>query len=87
MSTELSLDPIRVANAPALPGLVFRRFRGADDFPAMMRVLSASECTGLALSMNMARKRLGCSLRISSGIALQGIRPMMTLCPCTGVLA
>ncbi|MBP7692570.1 MAG: GNAT family N-acetyltransferase [Anaerolineales bacterium] len=43
MSTELSLDPVRVANAPALPGLVFRRFRGADDFPAMMRVLSASE--------------------------------------------
>ena len=49
-----------------------------------MRGLSASECTGLPLSMIMARKRSGWSVRISSGIALQGIRPVMMRCPPTG---
>ena len=37
-----------------------------------MRGPSASECAGFALSTSIARKRFGWSVRISSGITLQG---------------
>ena len=36
-------DQIHLPSAPAISGLCFRQFRGPDDFPAMMRVLLASE--------------------------------------------
>ena len=49
-----------------------------------MRGLSASECAGLALSTSMPRKRRGWSVRISSGITLAGIRPVITRWPPTG---
>ena len=50
-----------------------------------MRALSGSECTGFALSMSIARKRSGWSVRISSGITLHGISPVMMRCPPTGL--
>ena len=34
-------SPIQVRNAPALPGLTFRRFRGPADYPAMVAILNA----------------------------------------------
>lgn len=34
-------DEIAVPDAPDIPGLVFRRFRGADDFPHMLAVITA----------------------------------------------
>lgn len=40
---ETTSDHILVPHAPAINGLIFRRFRGPGDFPAMMRVLVASE--------------------------------------------
>ncbi|MBL8056810.1 MAG: GNAT family N-acetyltransferase [Anaerolineales bacterium] len=43
MLTTTRDDTLTVPQAPALPGLVFRRFRGEADFPHMMRVLAASE--------------------------------------------
>ncbi len=44
MNTQTSVaDAVLVPNAPALPGLVFRRFRGDADFPQMTRVLAAAE--------------------------------------------
>ena len=49
-----------------------------------MRTLSASECAGLELSTTMARKRFGWSVRISSGMTLQGTSPDMTRAPVTG---
>ena len=50
-----------------------------------MRALSASECAGLPLSTIMARKRFGWSVRISSGITLQGMSPPMMRAPVTGL--
>lgn len=38
----LSGDTIAIADAPAVAGLRFRRFRGANDYPAMVAVLQAS---------------------------------------------
>lgn len=35
-------DSIVLPEAPAIPGLVFRRFRGAEDFPAIAAVITAS---------------------------------------------
>lgn len=35
-------DAIPVSNAPAIPGLAFRHFRGAEDYPGMSAVVSAS---------------------------------------------
>lgn len=35
-------DFIDIADAPAIPGLAFRHFRGADDYPKMVAVVSAS---------------------------------------------
>jgi mycothiol synthase len=35
-------DEIMLADAPAIPGLQFRRFRGDSDYPAMAEVLNAS---------------------------------------------
>lgn len=43
MLTHAIADAIQVPGAPAVPGLVFRQFRGEADFPEMMRVLAASE--------------------------------------------
>ena len=51
-----------------------------------IRVLSATECAGFSLSMSIARKRLGWSVRISSGITLAGIMPPMMRCPPTGLV-
>ena len=36
-------DRVEVAGAPDIPGLTFRRFRGAGDFPAMAAVIQASK--------------------------------------------
>ncbi len=36
-------DAIQVPGAPAIPGLVFRHFRGPADFPAMVAAVNASE--------------------------------------------
>src|SRR5687767_12673650 len=35
-------DHVQVANAPEIPGLVFRHFRGAEDYSKMVAVISAS---------------------------------------------
>ncbi len=35
-------DTIQVADSPAIPGLVFRRFRGPSDYPGMAAVIQAS---------------------------------------------
>src|SRR5437867_4313104 len=51
-----------------------------------MRCESASECTGLLLSTIIARKRLGWSVRISSGMTLNGMRPVRMRCPPTGLV-
>ena len=50
-----------------------------------IRSESASEWAGLELSTIIARKRSGWSLRISSGITLQGVSPPITGAPVTGV--
>jgi hypothetical protein len=49
-----------------------------------MRGLSGRECAGFALSTIIARKRPGWSVRISSGIDIAGIRPVMIRCPAHG---
>jgi mycothiol synthase len=35
-------DTIRITNAPSITGLVFRHFRGAEDYPKMVAVILAS---------------------------------------------
>lgn len=50
-----------------------------------MRGESASEWAGFELSTIMARSRPGSSVRISSGIAFPGVRPVMMRAPLTGV--
>ena len=35
-------DQVLIADAPAIPGLTFRHFRGAEDYPRMVAVISAS---------------------------------------------
>ena len=45
---------------------------------------SANECTGFALSMNIARSRSGCSVRTVSAISLHGTRPEMIALLVTG---
>ncbi len=40
---EINPERLSVPDAPAIAGLIFRQFRGPGDFPAMMRVLLASE--------------------------------------------
>jgi len=35
-------DHIQISNAPQIPGLVFRHFRGAEDYPKMVGVITAS---------------------------------------------
>jgi mycothiol synthase len=35
-------DLINIADAPAIPGLAFRHFRGAEDYPKMVAVIAAS---------------------------------------------
>ena len=50
-----------------------------------IRALSASEWIGLALSTSAARKRFGWSVRISSGMAFDGISPAMMRWPPTGL--
>ena len=49
-----------------------------------MRWESGSECTGFADSTISARKRSGWSVRISSGMAAHGMRPVMIRWPVTG---
>lgn len=38
----MTTDQLMVAGAPALPGLTFRHFRGASDYPAMAAAIQAS---------------------------------------------
>jgi len=38
----MSTDAILLPNPPAIPGLTFRHFRGAADFPPMVAVITAS---------------------------------------------
>jgi mycothiol synthase len=38
----MASDLIQVSNAPAIPGLTFRHFRGPSDFPGMVAVVNAS---------------------------------------------
>lgn len=40
---QLSDDVIRLSDAPELPGLVFRHFRGESDYPGMVEVLQGSK--------------------------------------------
>ncbi len=40
---ELATDTLRVPDAPALPGLTFRHFRGESDFPAAESDRAAAE--------------------------------------------
>lgn len=40
---ELTTDQIEILNSPNIPGLTFRRFRGASDYPGMVAALNASE--------------------------------------------
>jgi ribosomal protein S18 acetylase RimI-like enzyme len=42
MSTQVS-ERIDIENAPALPGLVFRGFRGKEDYPGMAAVIDGSK--------------------------------------------
>ena len=37
-----SNDYIQITNAPKFPGLVFRHFRGAENYPKMVAVIAAS---------------------------------------------
>ena len=57
----------------------------SDAIASRMRALSATEWAGLPLSTSIARNRLGWSVRISSGITLQGVRPPIRREPVTGV--
>ena len=59
--------------------------RSSAASASRMRGPSASECAGLADSTHMPRKRSGWSVRISSGMLLQGISPPMMGAPVTGV--
>jgi GNAT superfamily N-acetyltransferase len=44
MSSSEQFDAtIRVPDAPAIPGLAFRRFRGESDYPAMIAVIEGSK--------------------------------------------
>ncbi len=43
MFTTTSSDFIEIPSAPVIPGLVFRSFRGASDFPGMAAALNASD--------------------------------------------
>ena len=40
--TLLNTDAVVIPDAPALPGLVFRRFRGEEDYAGMTAVLQAA---------------------------------------------
>jgi mycothiol synthase len=39
---QVKNDQIQIENAPAIPGLTFRHFRGEEDYPKMVAVVSAS---------------------------------------------
>src|SRR5574342_528404 len=39
---EMVDDQIDIAEAPSIPGLTFRRFRGDSDFPKMAAVINSS---------------------------------------------
>ncbi len=43
IATSLSTDLIPALNAPAVPGLIFRRFRGPSDYPHMLAVINGSK--------------------------------------------
>jgi hypothetical protein len=43
MSPNVTYQPINVPTAPAIPGLAFRRFCGADDYPAILAVIEGSK--------------------------------------------
>jgi mycothiol synthase len=43
IASEISTDLIPVLNAPAIPGLIFRRFRGQSDYPHMLAVINGSK--------------------------------------------
>jgi GNAT superfamily N-acetyltransferase len=42
---QIVKDTIFVEDAPAIPGLAFRHFRGAEDFPKMIAVVESSKVT------------------------------------------
>ena len=43
MTYEIKSDRIDIPAAPALPGLIFRHYRGEDDLPGILAALNASE--------------------------------------------
>jgi ribosomal protein S18 acetylase RimI-like enzyme len=43
MSTELITEQVEVLNAPDIPGLRFRRFRGEDDYIYMLEIINGSK--------------------------------------------
>jgi ribosomal protein S18 acetylase RimI-like enzyme len=43
VSTTLLTESIEIQNAPAIPGLIFRGFRGDEDFPKMLAVIDGSK--------------------------------------------
>ena len=64
--------------------------RSSARIASRIRWLSARLCTGLPLSISIARKRSGwggsvASPRISSGMMLHGTSPVTRRCPVTGV--
>jgi hypothetical protein len=42
---QLENDSMAVPEAPAIPGLTFRHFRGEQDYPAMVAVINGSKAT------------------------------------------
>ena len=43
IATSPSTDLITALNAPAIPGLIFRRFHGPSDYPHMLAVINGSK--------------------------------------------
>ena len=41
IATTLSTDIVTLTNAPSIPGLTFRRFRGEADYPHMAALINA----------------------------------------------
>jgi ribosomal protein S18 acetylase RimI-like enzyme len=43
MSIELIAEQVEVKNAPQIPGLIFRKFRGEEDYPKMLAIIEGSK--------------------------------------------
>jgi hypothetical protein len=43
ITNELTTNLVHLSDAPAIPGLTFRLFRGESDYPVMLTVLRGSK--------------------------------------------